>query len=169
MHPQELAAIMSDAGADCLPPTLAAAVRRVLARLQSMPAGLQLLPQPRSRELTLTSSTEKVSTLRVEVPFLLWGLRAGFKSDDSLQRDSAEGVRLNIDLPSGLALVGDRSQGLNLSALVDAEEAWPLHPPVLVVPNAELTIRMNPGTLYGTSVVGVVHFYGISLHGCTIA
>lgn len=169
MHPNEITTLMSQAGGDCLPPTLAAAVRRVLARLQYAPDGMQLLPQPRSRELALTSSTEASTTLRVDVPFILWGLRGGFKSDDSLQRDSAEGVRVNIELPSKLALVGDSAQGLNLSALVDAEEAWPLHPPVLIVPNAPLTIRARPGTLYGTEVTAIVHFYGISLHGCSIS
>lgn len=169
MHPNTIDHLMDEAGANCLPPTLAASVRRVLARLQYAPDGLRLMPQPRSRELALTSSTEATTTLRVTVPFLLWGLRGGFKSDDSQQRDSAEGVKLRIETPAGLALVGDDAQGLNLSALVDAEEAWPLHPPVLLVPNAPLTLRATPGALYGGEVTAIVHFYGISLHGCTIS
>ena len=155
MNPRYAATI----GATTLPPTLRAAVERLLDG--SEPEGLRLRNQPRSRSISLVTGERGLARLEVQEPFLWWGLSGSFNPVDP--NDLVSNVSFTIEVTDGCYYYGDSSEGASMQMLCDLASPLYLMPPVLIATKQPVLIRTRLAAALADDVIATFDFHGFTI------
>lgn len=146
-------------GATTLPPTLRAAVERVLNGQE--PEGLRLRNQPRSRTIALVNGQPGLATFTPQEPFLWWGLSGAF--DPKNPNDLANVVSFTIEVTDGCFYFGDSTEGAALKMITDVMQPLSLMPPVLVVTKQPIIVRTKLSANLADDATATFNLHGITI------